>query len=470
MSIFQLRNPIPYEQSDSKDVATWIGRYKCIPYYGTAQGPSHAFLGLLRDLCGLSPTYGTVMQVRKELAFGHRVKVCGRAVPGLAGERTEVDYAVQVGFVEVLQAFGLTLPRLIKMSGMLDEHLAQSGNAYLAITRARVEGAVAYRFEVLHYLHCIYTESQDPGEWFLLHTRKLSDAGMIAGAKPRLYRVTREVGSPLRWMADEEDPDTERTVIHLRSSMADDEGNFYGRAPIIRFMPAYYTDFQTSNHISKVAATAILAKKVIAIEGQDPNAMNDEVDEEGNKIDTFQRDAFEIKRLLTVLSVPGDSIGPRPDQAEVAVVEHPFGSKPPTAIDFEVNHDTKYLQFQEQHAANFVAASLSWDVTLTSLRQAQASLGGNLLYDTYVEKNREVIAPKQDLHENLWNGILQQLMEDEGTPAPYRDLGIEFPDAVGELLKDLKPIAPSAVLNGAPGSPDAPDAADELNDDDDGAA
>jgi hypothetical protein len=331
----------------------------------------------------------------------------------------------------------------------MDDHLAQSGNAYLAITRSRVGDSYAYRFEVLHYLHCIYTKSYDPGEWFLLHSRHLTQSGTIAGAKPKLYRVTRDIGEPLRWMQDEGDQQTERTVVHLRESVDDDEGSYYGRSNVIRFMPAYYTDFQTSNHVSKVAATAILAKKIIAIEGQDPNAIGGEVDEDGNEVDSFQRDAFEIKRLVTVMAAPGDTIGPRPGQAEVAVVEHPFGTNPPSAIDFEVNHDTKYLQFQEQHASSFVAASLSWDLTLTSLRQANASLGGNLLYDTYVEKNREVIAPKQDYFENLWNGVLSNIFEDENVPAPYRDLGIEFPDAVSELIKDLKPIAPAQKLGGS---------------------
>ena len=276
MSLFQFRNPIPYEVDDHTAVAAWIKHWKCIPYFGSSLEGSHAFLGLLRDLCGLSPTYGTVMQVLKELIFGHRLRVCGRAVPGLAGERTEVDYAEQIGFVEVLQGFGLTLPRIIQMSGMLYEHRKQSGNAYLAISRARVGDAVAYRFEVLHYLHCIYTESDDPGEWFVLHTRKLTEAGLIAGTRPRLYRATRDIGEPLRWMTDEDDPDTERTVIHLRGGTATDEGNCYGRSALIRFLTALFIDYQTGNHLSKVAATAVLAKKIIFIQGEDPNSMRDE--------------------------------------------------------------------------------------------------------------------------------------------------------------------------------------------------
>ena len=471
MSFFGLHNPIPHERPTTGDMREWMRGYRVVPYYGDYQTGSHRFLELLRDLCELSPTYGAVMEVRQSLTFGSRLRVCGRAVPGLAGERSAVDYATQVAFVEVLDGFGLTLTDIVRMSREMDEHLDQSGNAYLAITRVRVGEATAYRFEVLHYLHCIYTLSEDPGEYFLLHSRHLGYPENLTNHPPRLYRVTRGPGEPLRWMTDRDDPTVERTVIHRRAGRAVDDGQYYGRSPLIRNLTHLYIDFQQGNHVSKVAATQILVKKLIALEGPDPNAIQQVLDADGKEVDTFLRDAKMIRELITSVQTPGNALGPRPGQAEVATVQFPYGGKPPETIDFEVNHDTKYLDWQAGYAADRVAAALSWDTTLTSLRKVNASLGGNLLFDTLLEKKIEVTDAKQDEEENLWNGTLAQLMEDAATPAPFSELGIEFPDRIGELLQGIRPVVPLTPPNGTPAGPDGPEEeSDELPDTDSDAA
>lgn len=456
---FQLRNPVPHEVADPKALTNWIQKYRCIPYYGDMQASSHMFQELLRDLCELSPTYGTVMEVRKALTFGHRLRVCGRSIPGLAGERAEVAYPQQVAYVEALAGIGVSLTDIIAHSGALDEHLAQSGNAYLAVTRSRVGDSVAYRVEVLHYLHCIYTLSDDPGEFFLLHSRYLNQAERLDKKKPELYRVTRRIGGELRWMPIEGDPDTERTVIHLRYGGAVDDGVYYGRSPLIAFLTHLYIDFQQGNHVSKAAAGALVSQKILALMQPDPQIRYRRKDKDGNDVDEFQDEAHAVKRMTTNLTgkrgkgrySSGSGFGPNGEQSELEVIGYPFQGSPPAVVDLTVLRDARYLEWQAGYAADRVAAALSWDTTLTSLRQMKAALGGagGLLYATLLEKKIEVLAPKQDRNENIWNWLLGDLLEQSGAAPAILGLGIEFPDAIEGLIEGLAGTPAAMVVAGA---------------------
>jgi hypothetical protein len=132
-------------------------------------------------------------------------------------------------------------------------------------------------------------------------------------------------------------------------------------------------------------------------------------------------------------------MGPKKNQASIGLLEYPFGGKPPTEIDLEVNRDVAYLQYQGDKAEDKVAAALGWDTILTSLRKATATLGGNLLIDTFVLKNTETVEPKQNYFEAIWNGVIGEIMETEGAPPALRAMGIQFPNEITKKLEQLRP-------------------------------
>jgi hypothetical protein len=362
-------------------------------------------------------------------------------VPGLESEREQVPYPQQIAYAEALAAAGLTLQDIIALSTTLDEHLDQSGNAYLLLSRSRAGDKWLYGLRVLHYLNCIYTKSDDPGEYFLLHSPYLMAAEKLAKNPPDLYRVTRRIGGELRWLADADDTDTERTVLHLRTS-ASGALNYYGRSPLIPYLFHLYVDFQQGNHVSKAAAGALVSQKILALMQPDINSRYRQ-GEDGKQVDTFREDAQAVKRMTTNLTGRspkrgmGVGFGPNGEQSELEVIGYPHGGKEPSVVDLTVLRDAKYLEWQAGYAGDRVAAALNWDLSLTSLGEIKASLGGagSLLYTRLLQKRVEAVGPKQDHYENLWNWLLGTILE--GAGQGVEALGIEFPDAIASLLEGL---------------------------------
>lgn len=443
MPFFQLDNPIPYEVRDSSDVYKWIKEHKFIPYYGGAQYSSHRFLYLLRDLCELSPTHTATMQARQAYTFGLNLDVVGRSFPGLAADVAEIGIAEKIQYGEYLRGIGLPLTEINALCREIDEHLTESGNAYLKMQRARVGGAVSYDFEVLDYLHTGFIHSDDPLEQFVLSTPFLLDQAKLDKFPPKVYRVTPR-GKALRWMQDQDG--TESTVVHLKTKAKAGGGKIYGRPKMLGFLPWYYVDFQDGNHTSKLAAAEVVAKKLLAMEGEDPNALNDSLNDKGEVVDTFAENARVIKEVTTSLSTKGNQLGPKKGQASVALIEYPFGGKPPVDIDLEINRDVEYLKHQGDRASDRVAACLGWDTTLTSFRETSASLGGNLLYDTFTLKDTETVQPLQRYFENVFNDIIGQIMVDEQAPEALRSLGVRFPSVIANVLESINPTAPSGSI------------------------
>lgn len=442
---FQLTNPIPIEPRDPKDVQQWMEQYRVVPQYGSYTGPNLLFLRLLKDLCELSPTYKTVMKARKRFTFGQNVQIIRRGIPGLVIEQEETTNDEQINYEAALRNYGLTLPKIQSLCRSLDEHITQSGNSYLRITRYRDGEAFAYEWKVLHYLHTMYTVSDDPGEEFLLYSKFLGDSQRMNDQEPKLYRATQD-GEPLRWMAEEDG--TEVAVMHMiGDDEGSDEGEYYNRTDIISILTWLYTDYQGGNHTSKVAGADFVTVLLLAIEGEDPQAFNDMLVKSGadrEKVDVFIENARILREAFSSLTTRGNAMGPRGDQSVVELIEYPHGGKPPTPIKMDINRDVKWAESQDNRTVDKICAQLGWDAILTSLRQAAATLGGNMLYDTFVIKNTETVKPRQRYFESRFDGMVSSIMEEHGEPEAITSLGIMFPDVIGELIEQIKP-APSAI-------------------------
>lgn len=462
MPIFNWRTPIPYEHRDHGTLGDYMKEYKIIPVYGTMEEPSHSFMRVIRDLVELSPTYGVVREAVKKWTFGHNVQIVGQTFPGLKGEREEVDYARQLTYAQALDRIGLSLKEILACTKKIDDHLESQGNAYLRIRQASEGEQKAYGWTVLDPLTVAYTVTDDDDEDFAIESIELDNEAIEITGDATIYRVTQQ-GQPLRWM--EEDDGTLVALIHLKEPSTSEERRAYARTPLMRLLTALYTDHMHWNHMSKSAHAPMKARKIIAITGPDPQAQTFglrgmETNEEKREPDAFKRDALVIKELVTGLDSKGGRLGPKSDDSEVAVVEIPFGGTKPEVIDMDINRDTKYLEYQETAAARRIAAHLGWDLTVTALRDAKAGLGGNLLYDTYVTLNMETVEPKQMQFEDFWNGLIVELLREEGAGEDDLAIGIKFTDALAELIEKMKTAAPS-MMNGEEEAPDEEEEEDE---------
>lgn len=456
--IFQLPNPIPYTVVDSEELQTTFDKYRIVPYYGTAESTSHRFLEVLKTLTDLSSTFKSTVRDLREYTFGRNVRVVGNAIPGLDIDSVDLEPEEQGEFVSFLSGLNLTLPSIMKAIKRADYFLLVSGNAYLRIKRVTVGDTVRYYLSVPHYKHVAYLVSEDPDEQFVIYSKFLDDHTKLMKYPPDILRVSTETGA-LNWATTE--PGVEETIIHLKNPANADESDYYARPDILPAMPDLYVDHQIPNQSSKVAATDIITRVILAFEAEDPNNVGDSYEDEdgvsgsgkyyedgtvaGRKLDNFERNMLVLKQLATNMGSHPSTLGPDYTASTLAGVEYPHGGNPPTPIELEVNKDVAYQKWQRQTASDYICAILGWSSTLLQIRDIKANIGGNVLADVFRVCNVRTIKPRQTYFQDVINNLVQQVLSRESGPADFANYGIQFPDVIAEEINKIDGIVDPSV-------------------------
>lgn len=440
--IFQLPNPIPETVKDTEQLTEFYRKYGIIPYFGTNESSSQGMLDLLMTLSELSPSFNAVRRDLKEYTFGQNARIQAKQIEGLELDIAELDANSQIKYFEYLKDIGIQLKDILKKLRTVDDHLSVSGNAYIRIKRVTVVDTVRYFISVPHFKHVAYLNSRDAGEQFVIISKWIGDEQMMIKYKPTIIRVTQQ-GMPLKF--DKKKGGVEEAIVHIKSESNTDESDYYGRPDIIPVLHWLYTDYQVGNLNSKISATEIITKKILAFEGEDPNAITDDDDYNtefngkevgGSKLDSFQRNMLTLKKLTTQLGSHPSEMGPNA-VGSIAGVEYPHGGSPPTVIDLEMNRDTGHQTFQQEQATTMIAGNQGWAPELVSLRKTATTLGGNLLYDIFSIKNTTTIRPRQIKFEDIINNILHQIVTMEGNKE-FEYYGIELIDNISKLVESMK--------------------------------
>jgi len=450
--IFNLPNPIPYTILDPDELNNSIGKFDIIPYYGTTETSSHIMLELFQTLTNLSPTFNSVLDDLNTYTFGSRIKIVNRAIPGLDVEATDLEFDDQVAYESYLGSLNIKLKTIIHSSKRLNRHLNTTGNGYIHIKRVRIAGVVRYQIKIPHYKHVAYQESKDPAFDFLLISKFIGDLQRMEKFPPTIIPAT-QIGQKLIWTRTAKNID--ECIIHIKRDDDHEESDIYARSPIASIMTWLYVDYQKGNMSSKIAATEIISKLILAFQAPDPNTedIDDPEDHEngnhsveygqngkigGKRKTLFQRNMMVLKELTTQLGDHPSIMGKTKGAASIAGLEYPHSGIAPTSIPLELNRDTNYDKHQQDSAIQFVCIVLRWAPELIMARQTKTQLGGNLLYDIFTMKNESVIVPSQCFYEDIWNDILNQIIEEEGGPSEFDNFGIKFPDVIVQMIEKFK--------------------------------
>lgn len=476
--IFRLPNPFRSTPEDPQELRDFFKEFKFIPYYGNDEFTSHTTLNLYKTLGELSPTFTGILGDINTYAFGLNLDISAGMIPHLKIDIEEIPTPQQVAYDQYLKGLGIGLGSIIKLSKRLNTYLTLCGNAYLIVRRVMAGGQPFYFFDAPHFLHTVYILSQDTGERFLLVSPFLGNLEQMERFPPKILPVSRP-GEPLRFAQTGDG--IEEAILHIKNDNEVDDGLIYNRPYITASLPELYVDYELSVRSSKIVGTDIISKKLIAFEGPDPDAIEEDEPEEDEKgvlkevsyfngtgngkapdgyitgqKDYFKRNMLILKQLTTMIgqhpSIATDGQG----VSTVAGIEYPRGSQPPTVIALEMNRDVKYHEFQERRAVLAICAVMRWAPELISNRPAKATLGGNLLYDIFTMKNETTIKPLQVKFQNIWNEILQGIVLREGGPQEFSTYGILYPDVITEMIESFKG-------GGTPGQASADNPAREIN-------
>lgn len=477
MGPFTLNNPVPVTVRDKEDLRNFFQELEIVPYYGTVEASSQSVLMLINDLCELSPTFQAYRRDIRSYVFGLKIDFIGDSLPGIAVDNVELSREEIISYGAYLGEIGLPAPKLIKLSRRIDNFLDISGNAFLWVKRSRLNGKTAYTFEVPHFLHVGYSRSAEGlfgDDRLALISPYLGDKQKILEHGYDLVRVTPE-GEELRWGMNEDG--IEETIIHITRQENNSRSSYYERSPLISLLPWLYVDYEVGVLTSKIAATDIITKKILAFEAQDPNTLPmtsgevkdiNNIGEIGRKdVDYFTRNMMILRELTTNLgshaNAPGQMSGEDVKKAAnvLAGIEYPYGSKEPIQIDLEVNRDVKYQDWQVNQASAVICGRMGWNNTLLGFREAKANIGGNVLKDLFVLANIRTVIPKQVEMAMIWDNLLLQLKEGE----QFAGYAIRFGDVVGEILEQLGDTSSPELVEGAEAEVTAGQEEDQINED-----
>lgn len=478
--IFKMPKPIPDTVKDPQDVTEFFNSYKIIPYYGTTEMTSHAVLDLYQVLTTYSPTFRSVTKDISFYTFGLSASIVGRVIPGLNLEPVELEPAQQIAYEAWLKERNILIRNLLRTMARADLHIEVSGNAWLVIRRIEVAGQVRYDFKVPHYKHValLAENSSRPEPYdFAMITRYLYDPERVAKLSeypPTILPVTPE-GEQIIWAESEGETNVRKALIHLKKQNDDDESDYYARPDIVAILDWLYTEIKNGEQNSKIAATDLITKVLLAFQAPDPNTLPEEdpdavweLTSDGQigakEKDYFARNMVVLKQLVTNLGKHPSAMGQEESAASIAGVEYPFSGVAPTPIDLEMNRDTKHQQFQLDMAIGQICQILRWAPELTSIRQTKTQLGGNLLYDLFTMKNQATIKPKQMRWETVMNEILGQILAMESGPAEFQGYGLKLPDNISDMISSFKGSGGSTTPGEAS---QATEPANSLNDDPD---
>lgn len=444
-SFFDFPNPIPATVKDTEDITAFFQQYGVIPYYGTLENTGQKMLDLLLTLCKMSPTFRATMRDLSYFSFGLNIDVQSKTFPGLLLDPIEVSENDKLQFAQYLSGINISPMDILKNARRIFYHLAICGNAWLRVKKVRSGGTTMYFFSVPHFMHTAYLLSYDRGEDFAIVSKFLGDLQLMQKYPPAILRVTK-MGEALKWIKT--DPGVEEALIHIAPGMQMDRSDYYAQPEIISVLTWLYVDFQMGNLSGKTAASEIVSKKLLAFQAPDPNTLpqnnllvkneSEEIGASGDigkkqKGSMFQQNMMILKELVTNLgSHPSKLYGMK--SASVAGIQYPYGGHPPVSIDIEMNRDTQYHNFQLEKAASFICGILGWAPELIGIRQAKATLGGNLLYDMFTIRDTATIQPTQVLFENLFNSVIGQIVEKEPGGTRWTGYGVKFPGVIEQML------------------------------------
>lgn len=457
--LLKLPNPIQSAIQERRSTDTQPRKYlewRLLPQYGASFAYGRAVVNLLATLTEVAPTYRAAIGDLKTLTFGNAAEVSLKSFPGLRlRQENSVQDSEALAFAWMLADKGIDLVGLLKMCGQVEEHLTATGNAYLRIVRSREGGATIYRLGVIHYLHVAYGENE-AGQRVIIASQWLDDEDEMKRKGALFFIPTQTHSGAINWV---EIDGTSQAVIHIKAETQGGTSGVFERSPLLAFLPQLYTDYQMGVLSSKIAATDLVTKKILAFQGPDPNSLPEgddpgqmeEINSRGDigakaTGDYFQRNMLVLRELTSNLGRHPAEDGQGRAAASLAGIEYPHGSEPPTTIDLEINRDTAYHVFQTEKAGSVICAALGWALELTSIRQAKATLGGNLLRDMFVLKNEVTIKPKQQWYENLLTWLIDSILADSGENENRYML--RFENNVEAIIERIGQSAPAAMGEG----------------------
>jgi hypothetical protein len=300
--MFDIRNPLESEVTDSKELGDFFKKWPFVPYAGSMLNSSHGLLDLFIMLRKLSPTHGTCISKKTEYAVGGRTKIINAVNPvwNLPTENSEVSLQEQILYSTNVDTFFTFEQGLQNAHALISTFYQSVGEAYVELSYSTVNGQTRININVHKEKHVLPAKTDTEYEIYGV-SKKWNDE-YLRKNPPRLV-----TGYP-EFTADENG--VNRTMFVLKSGELD----YHGRPKSENGTVYAYREVQDSIYLTKQAAGNFSGQLIIEVEG---GQESDAIDNEGAQGAGFEDFAHMFEHNFSMKADKPQS---------VLITERPYGS------------------------------------------------------------------------------------------------------------------------------------------------
>lgn len=418
LTIFEARNPLPEEVTDTDRLSRVWKDLKLVPYAGREKKTGHKLLKFYMDLAQLSPTHAACIEKITTYVVGSRAKFIRAEDPEYdpGTESKPMTEAESRNYMEALKQV------VIFECGVRDYHkevltsAKTTGDAFVEVSVATINGKTKAYLQPIKRQEVLYKATL-PGEQRYVAISPSWDPNYLSRNAPRVLPVS----TPENPMYIN-DGGVMRTVYHFKTG----GGHWYGR-PDSKGADIYkYREMQDSIYVVKQSRGNFLGQVFIEVEDDDPVG-NPAIDNEGAIRAGFKSFADRVERNFTM---KGD------DPQSVFMSARPVGARPMSVAQIKPNtNENWYKVTGEINEQKIVRAH---GITLRFMGFDVANgFATDAFVSDYVMNVEPVIADLRAELMTFTNGILSELWDLAGIPE-MNQFSLTFDSPITGRIEEFK--------------------------------
>lgn len=422
LSIFEAKNPIPDQVTDTDKVSKLFETLKLVPYAGYEKKTGHKLLNFYLDLARLSPTHAACIEKIVTYVVGSKAKFERAEDPEYepGTEETEMTANESAMYMQALKEV------VIFEEGVRDYHkrvltsAKATGDAFVEVVITTVNGKTKAMLHPIRRQDVLYKATL-PGAQKAVAISPSWDSTYLKKNPPRILPCFIP-GSEQMAPTFVEQGGVMRAVFHLKVG----GGYWYGR-PDSQGADIYkYREMQDSIYVTKQSGSNFLGQVFIEVEDDDP-VSGSAIDDEAAKRAGFNSFADRIEQNYTM---KGD------DPQSVFVSARPQGARPMSVHQIKPNTNESWYKVTGEISEQKIVRAHG-----LTLRFMGFDVSNGFATDAFVADYVMNVEPViNDLRAELMaftNNILKYVWDESGMPE-MNQYSITFESPIKSKIEEYK--------------------------------
>lgn len=409
--LFELKDPIPGEIADTKELSKVIQDYKLVPYAGSDTQTGHSTLAWYNMLGKISPTNGAAIDKLAKYAVGGRGVFVRAENPDydLGEESQPLTRAEKTVYQDAITQFIEFDGGVREFHRKLTKEYKTNGNGWVEMSVSNVQGQVRVHLRLIEQANVMYRKSE-PDEMRFAAISPIWTDGYLKKNPPRFVPLFPNFVS---------DGGVQKTLFHLKSG-----GRWYGR-PDSQSADLYkYREVQDAMYTVRQAANNFTGQLIIEVEddGQDPA-----IDEAGAWSAGF--DSF-ADRMIENYTQRGS------DPMSVFVTSRSLGARPMFVFQVAPNTNEKWYVETGKMSENYILGAHNCTLRFMG-KDAANGFSTDAFVSDYVMNMEPVINDLRTTIMVFSNRILSAAWEAVGRQE-LNEISLTFSSPIQSQIDDYK--------------------------------